>query len=55
MATGANIRLADRWDLRLSGGYFHISNAFLVPSNPGQDLMMAQGAFVYHLKGHNKK
>jgi len=34
---------------------FHFSNAFVVPSNPGIDEMMYQGALSYHLKSRRKQ
>jgi hypothetical protein len=47
---GMLFRLSDRWDLRAGVSDFHFSNAFVVPSNPGIDEMMYQGALSYHLK-----
>jgi len=52
---GMMIRLNDRWDLRAGVSDFHFSNAFVVPSNPGIDEMMYQGALCYHLKGRRMK
>jgi len=43
-------RLNQRFDLRL--GLFndmHFSNAFMVPVNPGLDVMNANLALTYHL------
>jgi hypothetical protein len=48
---GMMIRLNDRLDFRAGVSDFHFSNAFVVPSNPGIDEMMYQGALCYHLKG----
>lgn len=47
--TGFQVRLNNRFDMRVIGGYFHFSNGFLVPNNPGIDEMMYGGALVYHL------
>jgi hypothetical protein len=52
---GMLIRMNDRWDLRAGFEDFHFSNGFLVPSNPGIDEMMYQGALVYHLTGRRTK
>jgi len=49
-AVGAQVHLADRWDLRGSIGVFHFSNAFIVPSNPGIDEMAWSAGLSYHLK-----
>lgn len=49
-AMGVNVRMNQRMDLRL-GLYsdFHFSNAFMVPSNPGLDVMNANLGVSYHL------
>jgi hypothetical protein len=54
-SVGMMIRLNDRWDLRAGVIDFHFSNAFMVPSNPGIDEMMYQGALCYHLKGRKRE
>jgi hypothetical protein len=48
---GTQFRLAPRWDGRVGFNYFHFSNGFVVPSNPGLDNMMYTGGLVYHLGG----
>jgi hypothetical protein len=52
---GVLLRLSDRWDMRAGVEDFHFSNAFMVPSNPGIDEMMYQGALVYHLGSRGSK
>lgn len=47
-STGVQFRLTPRWDLRAGVSDFHFSNAFMVPSNPGIDEMMANVALCYH-------
>ena len=46
---GLQCRLNDRWDFRAGALYFHFSNAFIVPSNPGFDSMSYVAGFSYHL------
>jgi hypothetical protein len=46
---GVQIRLNHRLDLRMSVGDFHFSNAFVVPSNPGLDVMSWTSGISYHL------
>lgn len=47
---GVQVRLNDRFDLRLGlFGYMHFSNAFIVPVDPGLDLMDASIGLTYHL------
>ncbi len=46
---GLQCRLTDRWDIRGGPQYFHFSNAFLVPSNPGFDSMGYGVGISYHL------
>ena len=48
-SVGLQCKLNDRWDLRAGALYFHFSNAFLVPSNPGFDSMGYVGGLSYHL------
>jgi Lipid A 3-O-deacylase (PagL) len=51
-ATGIKVRLKDRWDARLGlFSDFHFSDAFIVPVNPGLDVMSANLGIVYHLHG----
>jgi hypothetical protein len=48
--TGVLVRVNDRMDLRLGlFGDFHFSNAFMVPSNPGVDVMNASLGVSYRL------
>jgi hypothetical protein len=35
--------------MRVGYSDFHFSNAFMVPSNPGLDVMAYSGGFSYHL------
>jgi hypothetical protein len=47
---GVQTRLTDRFDLRLGlWGDFHFSNAYVVPSDPGTDVMNASWGICYHL------
>jgi hypothetical protein len=47
--TGVNVKLNERWDLRLGVfGDFHFSNAFIVPVDPGLDVMNANLGLSYH-------
>jgi hypothetical protein len=48
-SVGLQCSLTDRWDFRAGALYFHFSNAFLVPSNPGFDSMSYGAGFSYHL------
>ncbi len=48
-SVGLQCRLKDRWDFRAGALYFHFSNAFTVPSNPGFDSMSYSAGFSYHL------
>jgi hypothetical protein len=49
-AVGLKTRLTDRVDLRLGlFSDFHFSNAFMVPVNPGLDVMNANFGLSYHL------
>lgn len=45
---GVQFRLTRRLDLRAGGGYMHFSNAFIVPSNPGLDIMSYNSGLSYH-------
>jgi hypothetical protein len=47
---GMQFRLTDRWDFRAGIEHFHFSDGFVVPSNPGLDVMAYTGALVYHLR-----
>lgn len=47
---GIQTPLSERFDLRLGlWGDFHFSNAYIVPSNPGTDVMNASWGICYHL------
>jgi len=45
---GVQFRLTKRFDLRAGGGYMRFSDAFVVPSNPGLDVMNYNGGLSYH-------
>lgn len=46
---GLEVRLRPRLDLRMGVGDSHFSNGFVVPSNPGLDVMSYMGGVVWHL------
>jgi hypothetical protein len=46
---GVQIRMTKRVDLRLGMGDSHFSNAFVVPSNPGLDVMSYMSGIAWHL------
>jgi hypothetical protein len=49
-ATGLEAKLSQRFDLRLGlFSDFHFSNGFMVPVNPGLDVMNANLGITYHL------
>jgi hypothetical protein len=50
---GTQFRLSSRWDGRVGFNYFHFSNGFIVPSNPGLDSAMYTGGLAYHLGGRS--
>jgi Lipid A 3-O-deacylase (PagL) len=48
-ATGLNVNVNDKWGLRLGlFSDFHFSDDFIVPVNPGIDVMNANLGLVYH-------
>jgi hypothetical protein len=48
-AMGLNVKMNQRWDLRLGlFSDFHFSNAFIVPVNPGLDVMNANLGLSYN-------
>jgi hypothetical protein len=50
--TGVQVKINERWGVRLGlFSDFHFSNAFIVPINPGLDVMNANLGISYHL-GH---
>jgi hypothetical protein len=50
-AIGMQTRMTERLDLRLGlFSDFHFSNAFMVPVNPGLDVMNANLGVSYHFK-----
>jgi Lipid A 3-O-deacylase (PagL) len=51
MGTGTQFRLSRRVDGRVGFTFFHFSDAFMVPSNPGLDSMTYSTGLVYHLGG----
>jgi len=49
-ATGLNVSMSDKWALRLGlFSDFHFSDDFIVPVNPGIDVMNANLGLVYHI------
>ncbi len=51
---GVKVRLKGPWDLRMDVfSDYHFSDAFIVPVNPGLDVMNANVGLVYHLHGRN--
>ncbi len=46
---GAQFKLTSRWDLRTGFLFFHFSDGFVVPSNPGLDSMTYNAGLAYHL------
>lgn len=53
-AIGLEVRINERFDLRLGlFGDFHFSDGFIVPVNPGLDVMNATMGLTYHL--HSKR
>jgi hypothetical protein len=49
-AFGLEVRMNDRYDLRFGlFGDFHFSDGFIVPVNPGLDVMNATFGLTYHL------
>jgi hypothetical protein len=49
-ATGVKVKVNQRWDMRLGlFSDFHFSNGFIVPVDPGLDVMNANLGLVYHL------
>jgi len=49
MGLGMQRRLTRRFDVRLGYEDIHFSDAFMVPSNPGLDVMSYDGGIVYRL------
>jgi len=49
IGVGMQRRLTKRVDLRVGYEDIHFSNAFMVPNNPGLDVMAYDGGIVYHL------
>jgi len=45
---GMQARLTQRLDLRVGYADIHFSNAFMVPNNPGLDVMSYNGGLSYH-------
>jgi len=54
-SVGLQIRLAKRVDLRVGMGDYHFSNAFVVPSNPGLDVMSYMYGISYHFGPHEQR
>ena len=54
-AIGVQVKMNERWDLRLGlFGDFHFSNDFIVPVNPGLDVMNANLGLTYHFGQQGK-
>lgn len=49
MGLGMQRRLTKRFDMRVGYEDIHFSDAFMVPSNPGLDVMAYDGGIVYRL------
>jgi hypothetical protein len=47
VGVGVQFRLTKRFDMRAGVGYMHFSDAFVVPSNPGLDVMNYNGGLSY--------
>jgi hypothetical protein len=54
-AIGLQFRLTDRFDMRTSISYFHISNGFVVPNNPGIDEMSWNTGLSYHFQSRPRR
>jgi Lipid A 3-O-deacylase (PagL) len=54
IGVGTQFRLSPRWDGQVGFTYFHFSNGFIVPSNPGLDSAMYSAGLAYHL-GHGSR
>lgn len=54
-SAGLQIRLTRRVDLRMGLGDYHFSNAFVVPSNPGLDVMSYMYGISYHFGPHDRR
>ncbi len=54
-SVGLQIRLARRVDLRVGMGDYHFSNAFVVPANPGLDVMSYMYGISYHFGPHDQR
>ena len=53
-ATGVQVKMNERWGLRLGlFSDFHFSDDFIVPVNPGLDVMNANIGISYHLGHHD--
>jgi len=50
MGIGMQRRLTDRLDIRVGYEDIHFSNDFMVPNNPGLDVMAYDGGIVYRFK-----
>jgi hypothetical protein len=50
-AFGLQFRLTERFDLRVEPfEFFHVSNGYLAPSNPGMDELATRFGVTYHLR-----
>ena len=50
VGTGVQFRLSDRWDGRIGWNFYHFSDGFVVPSNPGLDSAGYSCGLNYHLR-----
>jgi hypothetical protein len=48
-SVGVQFQLSQRWDLRTGLGDFHFSNGYMVPSDPGLDVMNFSAGLSYYL------
>jgi len=54
LGIGVQTKLTDRLDLRVGYSDIHFSDAFMVPSNPGLDVMAYTGGLSYRLRGKKR-
>jgi opacity protein-like surface antigen len=55
VGTGVQFRISQRWDGTVGWQFFHFSNGFIVPSNPGLDSMMYTCGLNYHLAPRSRR
>jgi hypothetical protein len=54
-SAGVQVRLTRKVDLRMGMGDYHFSNAFVVPSNPGLDVMSYMYGISYRFGPHDRR